>query len=223
MIMQAKRSFARFGPRRRCQGKGQIRVVLALLAVSLLLWYIVSPKESAPPGVGQDFPTPGSSVVKKGAPRDDGVPMVADAHGAIQRALPEAIGSTRGGDQARAIVAELREAGGTPDLEQVFEQAQRFQAAGSLADAYLLYFYAARQGHTSSAMILGTMYDPDYYSPDTSLARRPDLGQAHKWYQLAAKDGDPVAGEHLAHLRSTIEASAEAGDPEARRLVLQWR
>ncbi|MCP4043739.1 MAG: hypothetical protein GY731_17580 [Gammaproteobacteria bacterium] len=127
------------------------------------------------------------------------------------------------GDRARTIIAQMRQQEAVIDLNDIHAKAERFRGAGLLADAHIMYHFAARNGHTPSAMVLGTMYDPSYHSNITSIMDEPDIGQAHQWYLLAASSGDMVAKEHLNDLRKLAERAASTGDPDARRLLLQWR
>ena len=69
-----------------------------------------------------------------------------------------------------------------------------------MADAYLLYFFAAREGHAASALALGTQADPAQYNPQDSVFDAPDIIQAHKWYQAAAQNGNAQGRERLADL-----------------------
>ena len=49
------------------------------------------------------------------------------------------------------------------------------------------------------------------------------MSQAHKWYQLAAENGDNEARERLADLRSRVEKLAADGDAQAQRISLLWQ
>jgi len=111
---------------------------------------------------------------------------------------------------------------GTSELETAFERAQGFQQAGQLADAQVLFFYAARGGHAGAAFELGAMNDPNHHSPETSLLSEPDAFQAYRWYSAAQDQGVTAAGERLEALRVWAEAASAAGDSEAERLLLQW-
>ena len=192
-------------------GKGELWVLAALAAAALLGWYFLSP--SAPPGAG--VPSAHSRTVA--APETEPAVVAGD----VSRGEP-AQGENARGDLARAIIEELR-GEGKVDPEQVFERAERFQAVGMLADAYLLHFYAARQGHPQAALALARMYDPKTFSRQSSILVAPDVGQAHKWYHLAARAGDAGAKRELADLRGRVEQAAARGDEDSRRLMMQWR
>ncbi|MDQ3565582.1 MAG: hypothetical protein M3436_16170 [Pseudomonadota bacterium] len=132
-------------------------------------------------------------------------------------------GSGRAGDSARAIIADVRGGGRSYDLEKLYTQAGQFLADQRLADAHLLYFFAARTGHAASAFVLAEMFDPNYFTKDTSLLGRPDPVQASKWYRNAASNGYAQAGERLKQLKQWVIKRASTGDPEARRLLLGLR
>ena len=113
--------------------------------------------------------------------------------------------------------------GAATDIDTAFERAQAFQQAGQLADAQLLYFYAAREGHAGSAFALAELNDPNHHSPETSLLAEPDAFQAYRWYSQARERGYPGAAERLDALRAWAVTASEAGDFEAEQLLLQWK
>jgi TPR repeat protein len=153
------------------------------------------------------------SLLSEG-PADDPAPVETDP--AI-----EAVDDRPGG-KARALIAEMR-AEGDIQLDEVFAAAQQAQADGEMADAYLLYFFAAREGHAASALSLGTQADPAQYNPRDSVFDAPDIIQAHKWYEAAAQSGNAQGRERLADLRQRIEQLAADGDPQAQRISLIWQ
>lgn len=128
----------------------------------------------------------------------------------------------RPGAKARALIAEMRDSGNA-DLDRVYREAERAQAAGELPDAYLLYFFAAREGHAPSALALGRQADPASHVPASSVFEAPDLTQAHKWYDIAARNGSTAGREQLAALRGRVDRMAAEGDAEAQRISLLWQ
>ena len=128
----------------------------------------------------------------------------------------------RPGAKARALIAQMR-ASGQIDLDAVFSAAEGAQAEGEFADAYLLYFFAARDGHAQSALALGRQADPQNHDPGNSVFDTPDLNQAHTWYQVAAQNGNDDGRQQLSALRERIERQAAKGDPEAQRISLLWQ
>ena len=127
------------------------------------------------------------------------------------------------GDQARALIAQLKEQQGRPDLDILFDHSEEFIATSQLEDAHLLLFYAARLGHAPSARVLASMYDPNHHSNLTSIMDKPDPAQAYKWYKIAADAGDGEARARLSVLRSLVEQNARKGNDQAKLLLLQWQ
>ncbi|CAN5789859.1 MAG: hypothetical protein USCGTAYLOR_00745 [Chromatiales bacterium USCg_Taylor] len=148
-------------------------------------------------------------------------PPLAQATGGHEKPAEERIG--RAGDSARAIIADIRAGARSHDLEELYTQAGQFLADQRLADAHLLYFFTARTGHAASAFVLAEMFDPNYFTKDTSLLGRPDPVQASKWYRNAANNGYAQAGERLKQLKQWVVKRASTGDPEASRLLLGLR
>lgn len=125
------------------------------------------------------------------------------------------------GQAAREIIAMAKENGASMDT--LFNQAEEFRQSGKPADAHLLYFQAARQGHAGASMALAKQADPAFYSADNSVLDKPYITQARKWYLAAARAGDSTATELLENLYEHVRSQAAAGDPDARRLLLQWK
>jgi TPR repeat protein len=133
-----------------------------------------------------------------------------------------AIDDDRPGAQARALIAQMR-ASGTLSLDDLSDAANTALQAEQWTDAYLLYFFAAREGHAASALRLARHADPAHHTVGASLFEAPDMMQAHKWYDAAARQGDEAAQAGLADLRSRVEQLAADGDPEAQRIALLWQ
>ncbi|MEE9397842.1 MAG: AAA family ATPase [Methylococcales bacterium] len=126
-------------------------------------------------------------------------------------------------DTARQYIQNL-EAGNSPiDLESVYNEAEKRNAQKQLEDAYLLYFYAARQGNGSAAFKLAQLYDPTFFKLGGSIIDTPNLIQARKWYQHAADAGHPDANRLLEQLRSRTFDQAARGDENAQRLTLRYQ
>jgi len=174
-------------------------------------------------------------VVFSGAQRQDSSRPVASSAPAavVGHRAPAAVVDNSGaavqpGEAARAIIAGIREKGqpSTIDLEHVYLEASEFRVAHRLADAHLLYFFAAREGHVPSAVVLGEMFDPLLFSPETSLMDEPYPLQAARWYSVAAQKGSPEAATRLADLRTWAElrtwagARGREGDEAALRVLL---
>jgi hypothetical protein len=127
------------------------------------------------------------------------------------------------GMRAREYIDQLRSAGKPYPLSQVYERAQAYQGEGSLADAHLLYFFAAREAHLPAMMAMAEMADPQLFRAQDSLLDQADLVQAHKWYSKAAQQGHPEAAARLDALRTWATAAAAAGNAEARQFLLNFQ
>ncbi len=155
-------------------------------------------------------------------PEAEPVPMPVPETGPPLETVEPAESEQERGDTARAIIDSLRQASAGPDYAEALARAREFQAEQRLADAQLLYFFAARGGHAPAAFELATLYDPNHHPGDDSLLQDPDPFQAHKWYQQAQEANHENAAQRLEELRAWTEQASEAGDAEARRLLLQW-
>lgn len=154
------------------------------------------------------FPRPEPEPIPATAPP---LETVAPAESAAER-----------GDTAREIIDALNSASEGPDYAEALARATEFQASGRLADAQLLYFFAARGGYGPAAYQLATFYDPNHYLESSGLTDEPDAFQAYKWYKEARDAGQEDAAERLAELRNWAEQAGAKGNAEAERLLLQW-
>jgi hypothetical protein len=205
--------------RRRGLVPGRTWSLMALVAVitAMAIWLVPVDEEQAP-----SLPPLPSVPDMTAAPP----PSPATASPELESLPPPSIGiaaTTSGGDRARTFIDELRADGMQPDADRAFAEAERMQGAGNLEDAYLLYRFAARHGQAQAALTLGTQADPAFHTAVTSYLPEPDPGQAHKWYSVAAVAGNDEAALSLQALRQRLQQDAEAGDEQARRLLLQWR
>jgi hypothetical protein len=124
------------------------------------------------------------------------------------------------GMRARQYIQQLRSAGKPYPLSQVFNKAQKYRHEGSLADAHLLYFFASRESHLPSVMIMAEMSDPLLFRAENSLLDQADAIQAFKWYRMAAELGQPGVDDRLEALRGWANDAAAAGDSQAEQLLL---
>lgn len=132
-------------------------------------------------------------------------------------------GIARPGDEARALINQTRRKGRPYDLGALFIKAGDFAAVNKQADAYILYFFTAKEGYTAAATVLGTMLDPNQYTEKSSLMDSPNPEQAAKWYQQAKIDGDSQAKERLAALKKWAQMNADKGNSQAERVLLILR
>ncbi|HGG58608.1 MAG TPA: hypothetical protein ENK26_01650 [Gammaproteobacteria bacterium] len=133
---------------------------------------------------------------------------------------PPASDSQPDGSAARAW---LKKAGRAADLEAVYQQALQYDKAGARADAWLLYYFAARKGHGPSALALGRRADPLHFDAAKSVTGNPEPYEAYKWYRIAEKAGVAEAAEDLGDLRGWVDEQADKGDLRAQRLRLLWQ
>jgi TPR repeat protein len=179
-------------------------IIAVILASGITLWLLTGGDEPTPDQASQEplptlEPQPGSE--------------------AASGAATAAKGGT--GDRGRAIISRLGR--GADSAAEAYAEGRQLQEAGSVEDAYLLYFFAAKQGHTEAALALGAQADPAHFDPVTSALRQADPGQAYKWYRKAADNGSAEAERRLAALFEKVKNAAAAGDQQAGRLLLQWR
>ena len=162
-----------------------------------------------------DIPLPAA----KPAPAADHAPVqpAADTRAAE---TPEDL-EAREGQEAREFIAMARQSGAAVDT--LFNKAEELRQSGKPADAYLLYFEAARRGHAGASTTLAKQADPAYFSPENGILDKPNITQARKWYLAAINAGDDSAAELLENLHLRVQNQAAAGDPEASRLLLQWK
>ena len=138
-----------------------------------------------------------------------------DSAGTIERGL-----LVPPGMRARQYIEQLRSAGKPYPLSEVFAKAQQYRSEGSLADAHLLYFFAAREDHLIAMITMGEMSDPVLFRAEDSLLDEADAIQAYKWYSKAAELGQPFASRRLDDLGRWANEAAAKGNAEARQLLL---
>ena len=127
------------------------------------------------------------------------------------------------GMRARQYIEQLRAAGTPFPLQEIHEKALSYSREGSLADAHLLYFFAARENHLPSILMMAEMSDPTRFRAQDSLLDHADVIQAYKWYQRAADLGDETALARVEDLQSWARDAARDGDPNARQLLLNYQ
>lgn len=127
------------------------------------------------------------------------------------------------GLQARQFIGQIRQQGKPFPFDQLMAQASAFANEGSLADAHLTFFFAAREGHIEAMMMMAEMSDPTLFRPENNLLDKADAVQAYKWYTLAVDDGFEPAESRLENLHRWARAEAKFGDASARQLLLNFR
>lgn len=126
------------------------------------------------------------------------------------------------GLRAREFIGQLRDKGKPFDLEAVMAKASTFVNEGSLADAHLAFFFAAREGHVEAMMMMAEMSDPTLFQSENNLLDQADPVQAYKWYQRAVDNGFEPAKPRLVNLQQWAEAEAKYGNTDAQQLLLNF-
>ncbi len=126
------------------------------------------------------------------------------------------------GQRARKLISQYRKQGKPYPFKEVMDKTLTFSNEGSLADAHLMLFFAAREGYVEAMMELAEMSDPALFRTDNNLLDRADAIQAYKWYRLALDMGFEPARERLDNLRGWAQAEAEYGDGDAQQLLLNF-
>lgn len=189
-------------------------IVLVIVATAVGVWLV--------PGESPETTTEPAQTALAPSLLEDLPPTAAGGEPVLPETLEPAIIDDTPGARARARIAELRDAG-QPGLDDAYRAAVEAQTDGRPIDAYLLYFYAAREGHADAALALALQADPIKRDPANSVFDDPDPIQAHKWYELAARNGSVDARQDLGELRSHVEQMAASGDPQAQRIALLWQ
>ena len=181
---------------------------IAVIAVGLILFvFLGGDRRDArvAPGKTEVSPVEDSQVIEEVNPSE----------GTIERSL-----LLPPGMRAREYIEQIRTAGKPYPLAQVHDKAQNFQHEGSLADAHLLYFFAARENHLPAIIVMAQFSDPVLFQAENSLLDQADAIQAFKWYSKAAELGQPTAAESIDKLHQWAQDAAATGNPEARQLLL---
>lgn len=122
------------------------------------------------------------------------------------------------GSRARLFIDNFENNGETFDFDAFYEQAKTFSENSQFADAYILYFYAAKNGHGRGAFKLAQLVDPATFNANLSMIEKPSLILANNWYQRA---GHPKTAYYLDRLYARIEKQAAVGDELAESLMLE--
>jgi hypothetical protein len=182
---------------------------IVLVVVGLILFVFLSGERGDIPVILKTSQTPFA------VSEDEAVTEAEAVVGTIERSM-----LVPPGMRARQYIEQLRAAGKPYPLSQVYEKAKKFRGEGSLADAHLLYFFAARENHLPAIMTMGEMSDPLRFRAQDSLLDRADAIQAYKWYRKAALLGQPSAIERLDELGRWASEAAATGNSVARQLLL---
>ena len=227
------------------QGSGRMRVALEITVAILILvgiYYLFAPEEEIelPPLERQEIdpiiraqidaadqadstPTPAQVVSDDTSPTEPAQPDILETAVVEPPAEPAETQPKAEGESAREIIAAQRSGSDSRPLSELDQLASQYQQQGRTTDAYLLWFYAARQGDGQAAFSLASQHDPNHFEPGNDLLSEADATQAYKWYSAAAAQAVPQARERLEALRLSLQKQAKAGDLSARRLLLNWK
>lgn len=154
---------------------------------------------------------------------------------AVTPALPPAAAPAAPNLATRDIVRDFLATNPTP--EATLAKAQELAGESRLDGAMLLYRNAAGKGNPDAAMALAQLYDPAYFSKDTSPLPNADPETAAYWYEGPAKDGNAAAQRNLGRVMleqnptgflrdraiQWLEKAASAGDAEAAELLSKYK
>ena len=191
---------------------------IVLVVVGLILFVFLSGERGDLPASLKNTQTP-VDVSEEGTLAEDVVAEDAAGSEAVAGTINRSL-LVPPGMRARQYIEQLRAAGEPYPLSQAFEKARKFRDEGSLADAHLLYFFAAREDHLPAIMTMGEMSDPMLFRAEDSLLDQADAIQAYKWYHKAAQLGQPSASGRLDELGRWASEAAATGNSEAAQLLL---
>ena len=126
------------------------------------------------------------------------------------------------GVSARDYIGTVRQQGKPYPFDRLMAQASTYLNEGSLADAHLAFFFAAKEGHVEAMMMMAEMSDPTLFQSENNLLDQADAIQAYKWYRLALDSGFEPAKSRLDNLYQWAQAEARYGNADARQLLLNF-
>jgi hypothetical protein len=126
------------------------------------------------------------------------------------------------GMRAREFISQLRNKGKPYPLDEVMAKAAMFTSEGSLADAHLMYFFAAKEGDVDAMMVMAEMSDPTLFRAEDNLLDQADAVQAYKWYSQSLEKGFEPARARLENLSQWAKAEAQSGNTAAQQLLLNF-
>lgn len=195
-------------------------LLIALVAIATLVAIWLVPGENKDSNSATSEPVASKAESPSLLTPEDKSPAKASAQQIDNTATMPPTAEQPSGTVARTLITELRQQSPL-DLDRAFAAAQQHLKNGDLVDAYLLYFFAAREGHGPAALSLAQQADPAHIT-ENSVFEKADAIQANKWYEKALEAGESSAEQALSTLRTTIENSAKQGDAHAQRMMLQW-
>jgi hypothetical protein len=95
--------------------------------------------------------------------------------------------------------------------DELLEQAASRLQSGDLQGARTAYKAVAGHGNMKGAFSLAQTYDPDFLAAQRIRGAKPDSNLARRWYEKAAKLGDPEASARLKELKA-LQDNSTASD-----------
>ncbi len=126
------------------------------------------------------------------------------------------------GMRARDKIQQFREQGQPYPFDRIMALASAYASEGSLADAHLMFFFAAREGHVEAMIMMAEMSDPTLFRAENNLLDKANAIQAYKWYRMALDKGYEPAKNRLENLKHWAEAEADFGNTDAQQLLLNF-
>ncbi len=126
------------------------------------------------------------------------------------------------GVAARELIRQARENKRPYPLAELYQTAIDKQTNDDLADAHLLFFFSAREGHLPSILKMAEMSDPTLFEDGSTLLDQADPVQAYKWYHIASQRGDVKAKVKLLALKDWAVKNADNGHKSAQQLLLNF-
>lgn len=132
---------------------------------------------------------------------------------ALPAGLPCESPPTPWAECVRQIVAEAA------SDDEIFQIAQAYQDADHPQMAIGLFRELTRRQLAEAVREIGKMYDPRFYTPESSAFSRPYPDRAISYYRQAEGAGDGEATELLDTLRQWLQQQADQGNAEAQQLL----
>jgi hypothetical protein len=198
----------------------------------------VMPVAAPPAAVAPSAPAPPSVAFPPAAPGTDkdpvSPPLRADRKKWLLPSIAAAVllvgagvafmllGGGGGGASSKLTMDSCRQAiVAAPEATKAREQAEGLAKDRTLLDCQLLLFkYAAEKGDAQAARRLGSFYDPDTWSKETSPLPAPNPLEAARWHKAAAEAGDPESLYRYGMLLK-LGRTDEADGPEKATAYLQ--
>ena len=195
---------------------------IALIVIGLILFVVLNGERgtsltpgNAPPATDASAIVEDSTTADVSSISEDSASS--DTSGTIERSL-----LVPPGMRARQFIEQLRADGEPYPFPEIFAKADQYQLQGSLADAHLLYFFGAREGHLRAIMKMGEMSDPNLFLAQDSLLDQADAIQSYKWYRKAALMGHQPAADRVIVLHQWAQTESRLGNTTAQQLLLNF-